>query len=281
MILNRLQSSSRSRLFIYLTLALFILMASWEANRGAAVFAAGEIPQEAIRLRILANSDSASDQWIKYKIRDAIVEQMNGWVTGPQTLDEARETIRGHLPELKALADDLLEKYGYDYEASVELGVVPFPTKMYGEQVYPAGDYEALRVSLGNAEGQNWWCVLFPPLCFVDAVTNEAVAKDDKKKDTAAGENDATPAAAAAPEAKPAGAKPVALGKAGDGKASVKETSVKSEKAGKPAALGTANAAKAAVDGEGVTAAEKQAEGETEYKFFLWEMLKKLFSLFK
>jgi stage II sporulation protein R len=252
---------SSIRMIVYLTLALFILMASWEANRSTAALAADDIPQDAIRLRILANSDTVSDQWIKHKIRDAIVDEMQKWVTGPQTVDEARTAIREHLPEIRNLANGLLDKYGYNYRATAELGVVPFPTKMYGDKVYPAGNYEALRVSLGKAEGQNWWCVLFPPLCFVDAVTNEAVAKDDKKASPESGQNSATPAAASA--AKASGSKADSHGKDESGKASITAASAKA---------GTGNVAAPA------TAAEKQQEGKTQVKFFVWEMLKKLFA---
>src|SRR5205085_1498387 len=115
-----------------------------------------------------------SDQWIKREVRDAIVEQMNEWVKKPQGIEAAREAVRAHLPELSELVGETLQKNGFAYSYELELGQVPFPAKMYGDQVYPAGDYEALRVSIGTAEGQNWWCVLFPPLCFVDS---EAVVK--------------------------------------------------------------------------------------------------------
>lgn len=164
----------------YLAFALIILLLSWETNRSNAAVVEPEIPEQAIRLRILANSDGVEDQALKRRIRDAIVEQMNGWVTGPQTIEEAREVVSRHLPELDALVAQQIAANGYDYDRKVELGVVPFPTKMYGNKVYPAGDYEALRVTIGKGEGQNWWCVLFPPLCFVDAVSGEAVAKDGK-----------------------------------------------------------------------------------------------------
>ncbi|CRF28609.1 stage II sporulation protein R [Mycobacterium tuberculosis] len=165
--------------YSYLAFAFMVVLACWESQRSNAVLfaspaASGEaqssvIPQESIRLRILAHSDSALDQWLKREVRDAIVEQMNGWVTVPQGIEEAREVVREHLPELNELVGQTLRKNGFDYSYKVELGVVPFPTKMYGNQVYPAGDYEALRVSIGAAQGQNWWCVLFPPLCFVDS----------------------------------------------------------------------------------------------------------------
>lgn len=139
-----------------------------------------EIPSESIRLRILAHSDSIQDQALKRRVRDAIVEQMNSWVTGPTTLEEARVIVRENLPVLESVVEREIRRYGYDYSYRLELGVVPFPAKMYGNEVYPAGDYEALRVTIGAGQGQNWWCVLFPPLCFVDTAKGEAVAKQEK-----------------------------------------------------------------------------------------------------
>lgn len=158
-----------------------ILVMSWEAQKIDTAVAEGIIPQDSIRLRILANSDEVSDQVVKRRVRDAVVEQMNGWVSeleDPQDLDEARRIIRSHLQSIKEQVNDTLENSGKNYSYNVELGVVPFPTKMYGGAVYPAGNYEALRVTLGEGQGKNWWCVLFPPLCFVDAGSGDAVAKD-------------------------------------------------------------------------------------------------------
>jgi stage II sporulation protein R len=162
--------------YVYTIIAIMMLVASWEASRTEAAIAGQMIPEESIRLRILANSDAPMDQWLKREVRDAIVEQMNQWVTGPQDIEDARAVIGSHLGELHVLVGEVIQRSGFTYEHKVELGVVPFPTKMYGSVVYPAGDYEALRVTIGSGEGQNWWCVLFPPLCFVDVTTGEAVA---------------------------------------------------------------------------------------------------------
>ncbi|RXZ83412.1 stage II sporulation protein R [Paenibacillaceae bacterium] len=162
--------------YAYLFFVLVVLLMSWEGHRIDAAVIEGGIPQESIRLRILANSDSPQDQAVKRHVRDAIVAELAAWVDGPQTIEEARANMQARLPELEALVAKELQDRGFQYTSKVELGVVDFPTKMYGSRVYPAGDYEALRVSLGNAEGQNWWCVLFPPLCFVDAMSGEATA---------------------------------------------------------------------------------------------------------
>lgn len=160
----------------YLFLAIIILIMSWESQRADAAIAGGEIPKESIRLRILANSDSAADQAVKRYVRDAVVAEIDQWVTSPQTIEEARGTILSHMGDIERVIANELHKRGFTYDYKAELGSVPFPTKIYGSEVYPAGNYEALRISLGKAEGQNWWCVLFPPLCFVDAVNGEASA---------------------------------------------------------------------------------------------------------
>ncbi|OPA75733.1 stage II sporulation protein R [Paenibacillus selenitireducens] len=150
------------------------------ASASVADGSAQEIPKESIRLRILANSDSDFDQKVKREIRDKVVDQVNTWVAAledPQSLEQARAKIKKHLSDIETLVGDELAARNQKYSYKVELGVVPFPTKMYGDQVYPAGNYEALRITLGKGEGQNWWCVLFPPLCFIDAGTGEAVAQ--------------------------------------------------------------------------------------------------------
>lgn len=175
---------------------LMMIMMAWEGQKSDAAVAEVMIPQDSIRLRILANSDSTQDQLIKREIRDKIVEQMNQWVSeleDPQSLDQARALVRKHLPELNTLVGAELEKRNISYTFNVELGEVPFPTKMYGGTVYPAGNYEAVRVTLGTGKGQNWWCVLFPPLCFIDAGTGDAAApaKSNETKKVSASTKDA------------------------------------------------------------------------------------------
>jgi stage II sporulation protein R len=163
--------------------AIILLISSWEFNRTNVAFADSSIPAQSIRLRILANSDSAADQIMKRRVRDEVITQMNAWVQEPDGIENARRVVQTQLPVIRDLVGRELALYGYDYPYKVELGLVPFPTKMYGDRVYPAGDYEALRITLGLGQGQNWWCVLFPPLCFVDAVSGEAVGKTTSKAD--------------------------------------------------------------------------------------------------
>ena len=160
----------------FIIMAILVLIMSWEAQKMDAALVQASIPEEAIRLRILANSDSASDQLVKRVVRDEVVKAMNSWATGQETIEEARQTIRTKLPELQSIVADVLASRGFSYDSTAELGLVDFPTKMYGNEVYPAGKYEALLITIGEGKGQNWWCVLFPPLCFVDAATGEASA---------------------------------------------------------------------------------------------------------
>lgn len=240
--------------YIYLLFALIVLLVSWEHNRTMAAVVESDIPEESIRLRILANSDSVQDQALKRRVRDAIVEQMNTWVSGPTTLEEARAIIAERIPELTAVVEREVGRAGYSYTSKVELGMVPFPAKMYGNKVYPAGDYEALRVTIGSGAGQNWWCVLFPPLCFVEAAKGEPVMKDDRaaQKETR-------------PTAEPA----------------VKKTD--KEKTAVKAAAVTKKSASAV----GETASVKDADGQDgqneepkkkKVRFFFWEKIKSWFA---
>ena len=134
------------------------------------------IPQNAIRLRIIANSDKPEDQQLKRDVRDKIVAAVAEEVRGVKDERTAREKISQALPKFDEIAEQVIEEQGFQYEAKTDFGLVSFPTKMYGSQVYPAGEYEALRIQIGEAQGQNWWCVLFPPLCFVDMANADAVA---------------------------------------------------------------------------------------------------------
>jgi stage II sporulation protein R len=136
----------------------------------------GPIPQNAIRLRILANSDSPADQVVKRQVRDAVNADITKWVQDLKTTDQAKKVIRAHMPELERTVEQTLKRAHADSTYKIKLGQADFPTKMYGTFVYPAGKYDALVVALGDGRGANWWCVLFPPLCFLDFSNSEAVA---------------------------------------------------------------------------------------------------------
>lgn len=176
---------NRRKSIALICFSMLILLMSWEGQKADTAAADGLIPQESIRLRILANSDSVGDQAVKRLVRDAVVEQMNGWVAElaqPESLEEARTMVQGKLSDIEQRVGETLKASGKSYDYEVELGEVPFPTKIYGGAVYPAGEYEAVRVTLGAGAGKNWWCVLFPPLCFVDAGSGDALQKSASAK---------------------------------------------------------------------------------------------------
>ncbi|MCR8850014.1 stage II sporulation protein R [Rossellomorea sp. SC111] len=133
------------------------------------------IPEEAIRLRILANSDLDGDQNVKRLVRDEVNKEITKWVSTLTSQDEAKAVIKEGLPQLQKIAEDVVAAEGMDQSVKVEFGKVDFPTKLYGQYLYPAGEYEAVLITLGKGEGANWWCVLYPPLCFLDFSTGNAV----------------------------------------------------------------------------------------------------------
>jgi stage II sporulation protein R len=142
------------------------------------------IPDEAIRLRILANSDSPEDQQLKRKVRDAVNAEITKWVKDLKSIEEARNVIQSHLKEIEQIAKEVTIKENKKQSVKVEFGKVQFPTKFYGQYLYPAGEYEAILITLGEGNGANWWCVLFPPLCFLDFSNSDAVgASKDKKRE--------------------------------------------------------------------------------------------------
>ncbi|WP_026701832.1 stage II sporulation protein R [Salibacterium aidingense] len=169
----------RYKALIYL---FFLVLISWlqmEQQQNAAASNTGvqAIPEEAIRLRILAHDNSPEEQLIKTEVRDAVNVKIRSLVEEVKEKEEARSTIRSALPELEGIIREVLEDHDRASRSfSIDLKTdVEFPTRIYGPLVYPAGSYEALVISIGKAEGANWWCVLFPPLCFLSAEDGEGV----------------------------------------------------------------------------------------------------------
>jgi stage II sporulation protein R len=122
-----------------------------------------------IRLHVIANSDSTQDQSLKRDIRDIILNFMKDKLKNSKNVEQTKNIINENRTEIEKLAGSEIARQGKNYPVKTMLGVYPFPTKAYGDITLPAGNYEALRVVIGKGEGANWWCVLFPPLCFVDA----------------------------------------------------------------------------------------------------------------
>ncbi|TGE36521.1 stage II sporulation protein R [Desulfosporosinus fructosivorans] len=134
-----------------------------------------------IRFHVLANSDSEQDQKLKRAVRDAILKDVAPRLAASQSLDESRQILKLVRADMESIGRSVVTSWGKDYTVSTEYGNFSFPTKSYGSLVLPAGEYEALRVVIGEGQGSNWWCVLFPPLCFVDIEQSTAVQVDGKQ----------------------------------------------------------------------------------------------------
>ena len=138
------------------------------------------IADSVFRLHVIANSDSDEDQNLKYKVRDEILKYMNSIASDCSSKKEVIELAYKHQNEFYNIAKQVIKENGYNYDVKIRIGNFYFPTKTYGDISLPAGDYDALRIEIGKAEGQNWWCVMFPPLCFVD-VTSGVVPEESKE----------------------------------------------------------------------------------------------------
>lgn len=139
-----------------------------------------DIANSVFRLHVIANSDSKEDQNLKYKVRDNLLNYMNNICKNCTSKEEAISLVEQNKNTFKQIALDTIKSEGYSYDVNINIGNFEFPTKNYGDISLPAGFYDALRVEIGEAKGQNWWCVMFPPLCFVDI--SSGVVPDESKE---------------------------------------------------------------------------------------------------
>ena len=135
------------------------------------------LTENVFRLHILANSDSNEDQELKLQVRDEIIKYIKTLTSDCKTKNEVISIVSSNLDKLVQIAKKTITQNGYNYDVTVELGNFYFPTKYYGNVSMPAGNYDAIRIKIGKAEGKNWWCSLFPSLCFTD-VSNGIIDKN-------------------------------------------------------------------------------------------------------
>lgn len=129
------------------------------------------------RLHVLANSNSAQDQALKLKVRDSISDYLYELSESSNNVEDVKAAIKKNSNELELIAEKCVRDEGYDYEVNVEIGEFYFPTKKSMTERLPAGNYDAVRVIIGEGNGDNWWCVLFPPLSFSKGIVSENSAK--------------------------------------------------------------------------------------------------------
>ncbi|GAA0744173.1 stage II sporulation protein R [Clostridium oceanicum] len=136
-----------------------------------------DIASKIIRFHVIANSNNVQDQSLKLKIKDEIIKYMNPKLSKSKDICESREILKREDKNIIKIANKVIEEKGYSYSLKTTLDKENFPIKTYGNITLPQGKYEAYRVVIGNGKGQNWWCVMFPPLCFVDVTKGEVSSK--------------------------------------------------------------------------------------------------------
>lgn len=174
---------NKSRFFaLMLTLTLlFSFLMSYAKSTGS------NIANAVVRLHVIANSNSDCDQSLKLKVRDKILADASHILGASNSATDAISTAKSNSKLIQEIAETEIRRLGFDYPVKVSVGKYPFPTKVYGDIALPSGKYNAVKVEIGEAAGENWWCVMYPPLCFTDGV----VATDSMKKQL---ENNLSPA---------------------------------------------------------------------------------------
>jgi len=140
-----------------------------------------DLQKSVFRLHVIANSNSKKDQNLKYIVRDELIKYMNTLAKDCTSKQEVIEIAQNNISNFENIAKKTIQDNGFNYNVTVEIGNFDFPTKTYGDITLPAGTYDSLKIKIGKSEGQNWWCVMFPPLCFVD-VTTGIVPEESKKE---------------------------------------------------------------------------------------------------
>lgn len=166
----------KSILILIFLLLLYILISA--QNYASAV--SEDLSQAVFRLHVIANSDSDEDQALKFKVRDNLLNYMNLISSNCSTKKEAMDLAQTNIDVFQQIAQNTVFESGYNYPVNIQLGNFYFPTKYYGDISLPSGFYDAIKVEIGEAKGKNWWCVMFPALCFIDI--NSGIVDDDAKE---------------------------------------------------------------------------------------------------
>lgn len=176
--MNFLKNDVWKRIFVLFFLLFLFIFISAISYVNAVSY---DIANSVFRLHVIANSDSIEDQELKLKVRDGLLAYMNDLAKNCSSKEEVVKLAKEHQKEFKQISEEIITKNGFSYDVNIEIGSSDFPTKTYGDISLPAGTYDALKVQIGDAVGKNWWCVMFPPLCFVD-VSSGVVPNDSKEE---------------------------------------------------------------------------------------------------
>ena len=139
-----------------------------------------KIANKILRFHVIANSDSDGDQALKLKVKDAVVEFMKPLLSNCDDVHKSKEIVKAYESHILSVAQNVIRENGYNYDVHINYENCYFPAKKYGDISFPPGNYDAIRIYIGKHQGKNWWCVLYPPLCFVDCVNS--VVPDESKE---------------------------------------------------------------------------------------------------
>lgn len=164
------QDNGQFKLLLLVLILLFSGITMWlvKTNTRSDEAIQTGIAEDIIRFHVIANSDSEEDQALKLTVKSTLVDSLSPYLKNTDTKSQAREILADKLSFIEELAEETIRQNGYNYPVTVSLTNSYFPLKVYGNYTFPPGTYEALRVQIGEAKGKNWWCVMYPPLCFVD-----------------------------------------------------------------------------------------------------------------
>jgi len=163
-------------LIIFLLFIVYILLSVFSYANAVST----DISDSVFRLHVIANSDSAEDQNLKYIVRDALIDYMSSISNNITSKEQVIELVKEKKDEFYDIAKKAINDNGFNYNVNIDIGNFSFPTKTYGDISLPAGFYDALKVEIGTSSGQNWWCVMFPSLCFVDI--SEGIVPEESKE---------------------------------------------------------------------------------------------------
>ena len=166
------------KIYLFLIFLLFIYVIFCAQSYSNAV--SSNISTAVFRLHVIANSDSNEDQQLKLKVRDSLLQYMNTLCSNCSTKEEAMLIANNHKNDFQEIAENVIIENNYNYPVKIKINNFYFPTKTYGDISLPAGYYDALRVEIGEAKGKNWWCVMFPSLCFI-YISSGVVSSEGKE----------------------------------------------------------------------------------------------------
>lgn len=165
---------------IILSLAIALFAAYHFSGKNSEAAIQQDIAEKIIRFHVIANSDSTEDQNLKIKVKDAVLTYVSPLLSNSEDINETRSILTSNTDNIIAVAKNVIAENGYSYDVTANLTTDYFPTKTYGDVTFPPGDYEAYKIEIGDHEGKNWWCVMYPPLCFIDA--SHGVLPDSSKE---------------------------------------------------------------------------------------------------